>query len=115
MQNEIEIRRSKLLTARMSDDDLKTLDDLSEHTDRTRSDTIIRAFKFWLNVADASSIGEVDEEKWGKIRKNNRIHARITDSDMELLNEYSEKTGLSVGQILRRSVREYHKSLKNRY
>ena len=115
MQNETETRKSKLITARMSDDDLETLDDISDYTNRTRSDTLVRAFKFWLNVADMSAIEEVDEEKWGKVRKNNRIHARVVNSDMELLNDYSEKTGLSVGQILRRSVREYHKSLKNHY
>lgn len=115
MQNEIDTRKSKLITARMSDDDIESLDDLSEYTNRTRSDTLVRAFKFWLNVADLTTIAEVDEEKWGKVRKNNRIHARVVDSDMELLNDCSEKTGLSVGQILRRSVREYHKSLKSHY
>ena len=113
--DELKTRKSKLLTARMSDSDLETLDDLSDYTNRTRSDTIIRAFKFWLNVADMAAIEEVDEERWGKVRKNHRVHARIVDSDMDLLNECSEKTGLSVGQILRRALREYNNSLKGRY
>ena len=107
--------KTKLITARITDDDLETLNDLSEYTNKTRSDTILRAFKFWMNVSDMSAIAEVDEEKWGKIRKNNRIHARITESDLVLLNNCSQKTGLSVGQILRRSIRDYKNSLKSHY
>lgn len=113
--NDTKKYKSKSITARISDDELESLNALSEYTNKTVSDTILRAFKFWMNVADISSIEEVDEEKWGKIRKNNRIHARMTESDLDLLNNCSRKTGLSVGQILRRSIREYQNSLKGHY
>lgn len=110
-----ETKKSKSITARISDDDLETLNDLSDFTNKTRSDTILRAFKFWTNVADLSRVEEVDEEKWGKVRKNHRIHARMSENDLDLLNKCSQKTGLSIGQILRRALRAYNNSLKGHY
>lgn len=113
--NKKDERKSGSISARISDDDLETLNDLSEYTNKSRTDVVMRAFKFWVNVNDLSKIEETDEEKWGKVRKGNRIHVRALEEDMSQLTKCSEVTGLSVGQIIRRAIREYHNSLKGRY
>ena len=112
---EIEAKKSKSITTRVSDDDLETLVDLSESTNKTKSDTIVRAYKFWRNTVDISNLNEDAEEIWGKTRKQNRVHARMGDDVFDSLNEVSRTTGLSIGQIIRRAIREYERSLNGRY
>ena len=113
--NTAEARKSKSITTRVSDDDLETLVDLSESTNKTKSDTIVRAYKFWRNTIDISKLGKDEEEEWGKVRKANKVHARMSEDVFNSLDETSKTTGLSVGQIIRRSIREYEHSLKGRY
>lgn len=107
--------KPKSITTRVSDDDLEMLNDLSESTNKTKSDTIIRAYKFWRNTVDISKLEADEEEEWGKVRKNNKVHARMSDADFESINSTSVATGLSVGQIVRRAIREYERSLRTRY
>lgn len=104
-------RKCNPITARISEADLEILEDLSDYTNKNKSDTITRAVKFWKNVADPSTIGTDDSEKWGKTPKNIRVNLRVTDSDMHLFEECGEATGLSVSQIVRKAIREYHNSL----
>lgn len=113
--NDNEGRKSKSITTRVSDEDLETLVMMSDSTNKTKSDTIIRAYKFWRSTVDISKLGKDDEEEWGKVRKTNKIHARMTDDVFESMDSTSKKTGLSIGQIIRRSIREYNHSLKGRY
>lgn len=107
--------KPKSITTRVSDDDLEMLNDLSESTNKTKSDTIIRAYKFWRSTVDISKLGKDDEEEWGKVRKNNRIRARMDEDVYNSMDSTSRETGLSIGQIIRRSIREYESSLKTRY
>lgn len=113
--NEIQDRKNNLLTVRISDDDLETLNDLIENTSKSKSDTITRALKFWTNLHKIMGVEEDENEEWGKVRKKHKVHVRVTDSDLEALNDSSERTGLSIGQIVRRAIREYHNSSKERY
>lgn len=105
-------RKVNPITARISSDDLDILDDLVDRTNKNKSDTITRAVKFWRNVVDISAIdSKEDEEQWGKVPKNVRVNLRTTDSDMKMFNECVDNTGLSVSQIVRKAIREYHKSM----
>lgn len=104
-------RKINPITARLSKNDMAILDDLSEYTNKNKSDTITRAVKFWRNVVDISTVENDETEQWGKVPKNVRVNLRATDSDMDLFNECSEKTGLSVSQIIRKAIREYHNTI----
>ena len=104
-------RKRNPITARISDDDLALLEDLSDYTNKNKSDTITRAVKFWRNVADCSKIEDDGTEKWGAVAKNVRVNLRVTDSDKQLFDECGEETGLSVSQIVRKAIREYHNSI----
>lgn len=104
-------RKSHPITARISEDDLMILDDLSDYTNKSKSDTITRAVKFWRNVADISESGDDGLEKWGEVPKNVRVNLRVTDSDMRLFDECIEQTELSVSKIIRKALREYNNSI----
>jgi uncharacterized protein (DUF1778 family) len=104
-------RKSNAITARITDDDLGILDDLSDYTNKNKSDTITRAVKFWRNVVDTTKITAEDTEKWGEVTKNVRVNLRVTDSDKHLFDECSAETGLSTSQIIRKALREYHNSI----
>lgn len=104
-------RKKNAITARITEDDLGFLDDLSDYTNKNKSDTITRAVKFWRNVADMTKIGGDEHEKWGEVGKNVRVNLRVTDSDKHLFDECSAETGLSTSQIIRKALREYHNSM----
>lgn len=102
-------RKSNLITVRLSDNDMETVSSLSERTNRSTSDTILRACKFGMNIGDIFKDDE--NEQWGKSRKHQQIHMRITDSDKELFDKYSQKLGKPISQIVRASIRAYGRSL----
>ena len=112
-KKEESVRKNKLLTARLSDEDIELLSELSERTNRTKSDTIIRACKFWLNARRGADDNEDESEIWGKVSKNNRVHLRVRDADMAMLNDGCNRLGLPISQVIRRSIREYFRSLKD--
>ena len=114
-ENEKRERKSSAITARLSDDDIIILNELSESTNKTVSDTILRAVKFLVNAVDISKIEEDESEQWGKVRKNNRVHLRLTDSDMELFDTYSSKYGKSIPKLIRIAIREYFRTLKGSF
>lgn len=103
--------KSNAITARISANDLEILDDLSEYTNKSKSDTITRAVKFWRNVAGGGASTDDEAEIWGKVPKNIKVHLRANDSDMALFDKCREETGLSISQIIRKSIREYHNSI----
>ena len=105
-------RKSNLITARISADDLEILNDLSERIGKSKSDTITRAIKFWSNVGDMAVTSADDSEKWGKVLKNVKVHLRANDTDMTLFDECAKKTGLSISQIVRKAIKAYHNSIK---
>lgn len=105
-------RKSNAITARISEEDLEILEDLSDYTNKNKSDTVTRAVKFWRNIADISEVqGDDCTEKWGEVPKNIRVNLRATDADMKLFNKCRVETGLSTSQIIRKAIREYHKSI----
>ena len=102
-------RKRNLITVRLSDSDMETVNYMSERTNRSTSDTVLRACKFGFNVKDI--FDEEDEnEKWGVSRKQ-QIHLRITDSDKKLFDNYSAEVGKPISQIVRASIRAYSRSL----
>ena len=104
-------RKSSMITARLSDDDMETLYYLSERIDKPVSDTALRAFKCWMNVGDVHDNSDDDLEQWGKVRKNNRIHIRVTDSEMETINAHTERVGVPISQAVRRAIRAFGRAI----
>lgn len=103
-------RKSNLITVRLTDNDMDTVNYLSERTNRSVSDTILRACKFGINVGDI--FDERDEnDQWGKSRKQQQIHLRITDTDKNMFDSYKRDAGKSMSQIVRASIRAYNNSL----
>lgn len=102
-------RKSNLVTVRMDDAEKETLEYLSDRMDRSRSDTIIRACKFF------SSVGGDHVEDSGitreRVRRGNYIHVRVTDSDMEILNNGSRETNRSVSDYVRGAIKAYYGSI----
>lgn len=103
-------RKSNLITVRLSDNDMDTVNYLSERTNRSVSDTILRACKFGINVGDIFDESDSDEQ-WGKSRKQQQIHLRITNTDKNMFDNYKRDVGKSMSQIVRASIRAYNNSL----
>ena len=105
----MEERKKNLVTIRMNDEDKETLDYLSERMDRSMTDTIMRACKFFSSsgygVQDGVDIRE------GK-RKNRYVHMRVTDSDKTFLDDQCRENGENVSQLVRKSIKAYYNSLK---
>jgi uncharacterized protein (DUF1778 family) len=109
-------RKRNLLTVRLTDEDANTLEYLEEHLGSSRTDTLIRACRFFLNVGDSYIDGE-EKDKYGrgKERKNRQIHVRVTDSDMALIDARREQFGESVSQIFRKAIKTYDNFKKSYY
>lgn len=105
-------RKSTLVTVRVTDEELNTLEYLSEALGRTKSDAIVRAWKFFVN-----SNGRVDNKDTlrDRVRKKHQVHLRISESDMHELNNHGEKIGATTSQIIRRSIMEFERFMRNRY
>lgn len=107
-------RKSNIVTVRVSETDMEIIDYLSDHTNRSKSDTILRACKFGMYAGDIYS--KVNEtEKWGKDKKQKQLHLRLTDPDKKLFDTHSQEVGKSMSQIVRASIRAYKDSLKDCY
>ena len=107
-------RKNNLVTVRISEDDMNTVSYLSESTNRSTSDTILRACKFGLHAGDIfENAGET--EQWGNIGNQKQIHLRITDSDKRLFDDRSREFGKSMSQFVRASIRAYCASMNDYY
>ena len=105
----MEERKNNLVTIRMNDEDKETLEYLSERMDRSKTDTIMRACKFFSSAGCGDvGDGEVREKK----RKNNYVHMRVTDSDKYFLDERCRNSNENVSQFVRKSLKAYYNSLK---
>lgn len=107
-------RKNNLITVRLSSDDMSVVTDLSERTNRTVSDTILRACKFGLNVGGIFDDTN-ENEQWGKAGKKQQVHLRISDSDKDTFDKRTCELGKSMSQFVRASIRAYHKSMNNYY
>lgn len=102
-------RKKNLITVRMDDVEKETLEYLSDHMDRSRSDTIIRACKFFSSVGgDRAEDSGITREK---VRRGNYVHVRVTDSDMEILNNGSREVNRSVSEYVRGAIKAYYGSI----
>ena len=104
-------RKSNLITIRLSDVDMETVEYLSDRTNKSKSDTILRACKFGLYAGDIFN-NESENEQWGKVRKQKLIHLRMTDSDKNLFETHGRELGKTISQIVRASIRAYNRSLE---
>lgn len=105
----MEERKKNLVTIRMDEHDKETLEYLSEHLDRSKTDTIIRACKFFsgaeYSVDESSGVSE-------KGRKSHYVHMRLTDSDKIFLDQKCHEENKSVSKFVRESIKAYYKSMK---
>ena len=98
-------RKSNLITVRITDDEMSTLDYLSDCLGKNKSDVIVRACKFFLSSNDGIEEDAVKE----KVRKNNQVHLRMTESDMKDLNEYGREAGVTTSQTIRNSIKYFER------
>lgn len=105
-------RKSILVTVRVTDKEMQTAEQLSDALGRTKSDAIMRAWKFFVNsngnVADEDDVKE-------RVRKNHQVHLRMSGSDMNDLANHGEKIGATTSQIIRKSIVEFERFMRNRY
>lgn len=104
----MEERRKNLVTIRMDDHDRETLEYLSDRMNRTKTETIMRACKFFSGV-EIDKFGGDDIREKG--RKSHYIHMRVTDSDKIFLDERCREGNESVSKFVRKSIKAYYRSI----
>ena len=104
-------RKSSLITVRITDDEMNALDNLSDCLGKTKSDIVVRACKFFLSSRDGAREEVIQE----KVRKNNQVHLRMTESDMNELNEYGRENGATTSQTIRRSIKHFERFMGSHY
>lgn len=104
-------RKNNLITVRITDDEMNTLDYLSDCLGKSKSDVIVRACKFFLSSNDGIEEDSVKE----KVRKNSQVHLRMTESDMNNLNDYGREIGATTSQTIRRSIKHFERFIRNHY
>lgn len=104
-------RKGTLLTIRVTDEEAQSLDYLSDCLGKTKSEAIMRACMFFLSLNHGIS----DDEKKGKERKTKQIHLRVTDADMDKLTNKSDEINATISQIVRKSIKEFDRSVRNHY
>lgn len=102
-------RKNNLITIRMDDRDKETLEYLSERMNRSMTDTIMRACKFFSSSGCGVGNGENLSER---TRKNNYIHMRVSDSDKDFLDVRCRETKDSMSKYVRKSLKAYYDSTK---
>lgn len=102
-------RKNNLVTIRMNDRDRETLEYLSERMDRSKTDTIMRACKFFSSSGYKGFNEDISQEK---ARKSHYVHMRVTDSDKIFLDEQCRESHKTVSQFVRKSLKAYYKSMK---
>lgn len=105
----MEERKKNLVTIRMDERDRETLEYLSDRMDRSKTDTIMRACKFFSSTGYKGSNEDIGHEK---ARKSHYVHMRVTDSDKIFLDEQCRETHKTVSQFVRKSIKAYYKSMK---
>ncbi len=108
-------RKRNLATVRITSEEMETLDYLSDCMDKSKSDTLLRACKFFLNTDRAHKADTYSDTKRGEVRKKQLIHFRMTDEDMDSLSTLGEKVGATVSQIIRKAIKEYGKSQRRHF
>ena len=95
-------RKGNLLTIRITDEEMNSLDLLADRMDKSKSDVMLRACKFLVNT-DTSRKSVDDNNK--KERKPHRVHFRMPDSDMALLKKQSDETGITISRLIGEAIK----------
>ena len=103
-------RKTNPITIRLTDDEKNALDGLSERMDKSRSDVLLRACKFFMIAGDGNTGGYIggsskDSDQEGDGRKTHRVNLRMPESDMDSLRRVSTSSGDSVSQLIRKAIR----------
>lgn len=106
--------KSTLLTVRVTEDEMKTLDYLSDYLGKTKSDIIARACVCFLNMDDVHDSEEKKKREYGEHRTH-AVHLRMRNSDMAELSTKSKRSGWSISQIIRKSIKDFEKFVRERY
>ena len=107
MRNE-KIRKDTLITVRMNREDLDALEYASARSGKTRSDTLVRACKFFVGSGMCSDTCE-DDRGLGEDRKNHKVHVRMARADVDILSEMAAERGISVSRIVRDAFKAYYR------
>jgi predicted DNA-binding protein len=102
-------KKDTLLTIRMSREELDALDYMSDYFGKSRSDTLTRAYKFYINSGSDNKTVEEEVRGLGDERKNHKVHVRVTKDDADILCEMAEKCGVRVSRIVREALKEYRR------
>ena len=109
MGNE-KIRKDTLVTVRMNREDLDALEYASARSGKTRSDTLVRACKFFVGSGMCSDNREDDNDRGlGEDRKNHKVHVRMARADVDILSEAAAERGVSVSKIVRDAFKAYYR------
>lgn len=125
-------RKRNLLTVRLTDEEKITLDYLSDYMDKSKSDIMLRACQYFINMWGSdvgSGFGDDRGKSLGGGRDGNRdgkgtderaklehrVHVRLSDSDMERVQIHSNKTGITVSKLIRESIKALAKGISMPY
>lgn len=119
MKNE---RKGALVTLRVTNEEMSTLDYLSESTGKSKSDVISRACRYFLNTAEEDLGINLEGGLNGKgtdgrhrDRKTVKIHARVPDSVADGLKNACEERGSSVSGLVRTAIKAFASVADYRY
>lgn len=121
-------RKRNLLTVRLTDDENTTLDYLCDYMDKSKSDIMLRACQYFINIG-GSDVGrglggdlggDLGDSREGKAtdekaKLEHRVHVRMTDSDMERVQIHSRKTGITVSKLIRESIKALAEGINIHY
>jgi predicted DNA-binding protein len=129
-------RKRNLLTIRLTDEEKITLDYLSDYMDKSKSDIMLRACQYFINFGgsdhgndrgrnlgdgrDGDRDGNRGGNRGGKgteerAKLEQRVHVRMSDSDMERVQIYSNKTGITISQLIREGIKALAKGINIPY
>lgn len=102
-------RKDTLLTVRMTREEYDALDYLSDRFEKSRSDVLARACKYFVGSSDGVYLSD---EARGEVIKTHKINARITREDANSLYDMAEKYGSNVSNVVRNAIKDYYRHVK---
>lgn len=102
-------RKNNLLTIRLTNNEKHALDSLTERMDKSKSDVMLRACKYFSSVGGGYLGGSREAEcedkgEGGYGRLVHRVHLRMSDEDMDGVRTQSEASGETISQLIRRAI-----------
>ena len=126
-------RKSELLTLRLTDEEVETLESLSDRTGKSKSDVISRACMFFLHSQVNDIYDDLGRSLYGRggenlgrdlggglygsrsgsgtderrTRMTVRVHARLPESMVNQLRNRGMETGESLSHVVRRAINAF--------